>query len=136
MRIGQAASRAGVGVETVRFYEHKGLIEQPPRPHGGGYRDYPAETVRRIKFVRRAQQIGFSLAEISELLQLQARRDTDCADVRARARAKRAEVQAKIDDLAKIGEALDGLIAACPGAGPVADCSIMEAITSGALDLG
>ena len=70
MRIGEAATCAGVSVETIRFYETEGLIDQPRKPQGGGFRDYPMATVDRIRFVRQAQEIGFSLREISELLSL------------------------------------------------------------------
>lgn len=68
MTISKIAHVAGVGVETIRFYERKGLIERPVKPFEGGYRIYPDETAQRIKFIRRAQEIGFSLREIEELL--------------------------------------------------------------------
>ena len=88
MRIGTAAKTAGVSVETVRFYERQGLIGQPSRPIDGGYRSYPSETVGRIRFIRQAQDLGFALKEIEELLSLRADPSTDCADVRARASMK------------------------------------------------
>jgi len=132
MRIGEVARRAGVGVETVRFYERKGLIAQPPRPAAGGYRDYPAEAVHRIRFIRGAQKLGFSLDEIAALLDLETTPTAQCTDVRRRAEAKRREVQAKIDSLERIRAALDSLIDACPGAGPARVCSILEAINAGA----
>ena len=72
--IGQLARRAGVGIETVRFYEREGLIPEPPR-RPSGYRDYPPETVTRIVFIRRAKDLGFSLKEINELLDFRVRRD-------------------------------------------------------------
>ena len=80
--ISKAAKNAGVGVETIRFYERKGLIEQPPKPFGPGFREYPEEVVRRIRFIRQAQDIGFSLREIAELLSLRADPSADCSDVR------------------------------------------------------
>ena len=135
MRIGEIAREASVGVETVRFYEQKGLIAQPAKPRTGGYRDYPAQSVHRIRFIRRAQRLGFSLGEIVELLDLEAGPDAGCADVRRRAEAKRAEVLAKIDNLDKIKDALEMLIYACPGEGPAGKCSILEAINAGDLQL-
>jgi MerR family mercuric resistance operon transcriptional regulator len=135
MRIGDIAKEAGVGVETVRFYEHKGLIAQPPKPRTGGYRDYPAQSVHRIRFVRRAQRLGFSLGEIVELLDLEAGPDAGCADVRSRAMAKRVEVLAKIENLKRIKKVLETLIDACPGKGPARKCSILEAINNGDLRL-
>jgi len=135
IRIGDVARQSGVGVETVRFYEQKGLIAQPPRPRAGGYRDYPKEVVRRIRFIRSAQQLGFSLAEVVDLLELEAGDDAQCIDVRQRAEIKRGEVQTKIDNLKRIRHALDGLIDACPGNGSAQSCSILEAINSEELHL-
>jgi MerR family mercuric resistance operon transcriptional regulator len=135
MRIGEAARKASVGVETVRFYEQKGLVAQPRRPANGGYRDYPADTVRRIRFIRSAQHLGFSLNEVAELLALEAGDVAQCIDVRERAEMKRAEVEEKIEDLQRIKQALDALIDACPGQGPARACSILEAIARGELSL-
>jgi len=79
MRISDAAKAAGVGVETIRFYERKGLVAQPKKPIlGGGFRSYSRETVERIRFIRQAQEIGFSLKEIKELLSLRVDPDADC----------------------------------------------------------
>ena len=72
MTIGRLADAAGVGVETVRFYERRGLIQQPPKPNGTGFRVYPEETEHRIRFIRQGQELGFSLREIQELLSLRA----------------------------------------------------------------
>ena len=135
MRIGEIADRAGVGVETVRFYEHKGLISQPLRPQNGGYREYPNETVRRIRFIRSAQKLGFSLSEILELLDYEAGPYARCSDVRERADAKLIEVQHKIDKLGRISHALEELILACTAEGPAKRCSIIESINNGDLHL-
>lgn len=126
--ISRAAKAAGVNVETIRFYERRGLIEQPLKPAGGGPREYDGETVSRIRFVRQAQEIGFSLREIGELLSLRADPNADCADVRNRAIEKRQEVQVKLNQLVQIREALDDLIASCPGGGDVKACTILEAM--------
>ncbi len=130
MTIGRAARAAGVGVETIRFYERKGLIGQPLKPRDAGFRVYPAEAVRRIRFIREAQEIGFSLRETGELLSLRADPSADSADVRQRAIAKRDEVERKIAHLQEIHAALEELISACPGEGALRQCSIMEALIS------
>ena len=125
--IGRAAKAAGVRIATIRFYERRGLIAQPRKPENG-YRTYSPETVDRIRFIRQAQEIGFSLAEIEELLSLRADPNADCADVRGRAIEKRAEVQTKLDRLSQMREALDDLIASCPGGGDVKACTILDAM--------
>jgi len=129
MTIARAAEQAGVGVETIRFYERRGLIAQPLKPRGGGYRHYDRETVERIRFIRQAQELGFSLREIDELLALKTDRQADCADVRLQAVAKRQEVERKIGQLEEIRSALDALIATCPGGGDLNACTIMEALS-------
>lgn len=128
MTISRAADEAGVGVETIRFYERKGLIEQPLRP-SGGYREYDRETVERIRFIQQAQDLGFTLREIGELLALRTDRKADCADVRNQAIAKRDEVECKIARLEEIRAALDAVIATCPGGGSLNSCTIMEALS-------
>ncbi len=124
--IAKAAREAGVNIETVRFYERKGLIERPPK--GEGYRVYSRDQVARIRFIKEAQQIGFSLAEIKELLALRADPNADCSAVQQQAMAKQEEVRRKIERLREIDAALDTLIAACPGQGAVDCCSIMDAL--------
>jgi MerR family mercuric resistance operon transcriptional regulator len=128
MTIGKAAREAGVGVETVRFYERRGLIPQPSKPESAGYRVYSAETVRRIRFIRQAQRIGFSLREIGELLSLRADPSADCGEVREKAAAKVEEVDRKIAELEMVRAALGEVIAACPGRGALRACTILEAI--------
>ncbi len=128
MTIGRLAVAAGVGVETVRFYERRGLIQQPPKPSGAGFRVYPEETERRIRFIRQGQELGFSLREIQELLSLRADPAANSADVHKRATAKLAEVNRKITELERIRTALETLIGACPGGGALGACSIMDAL--------
>jgi MerR family mercuric resistance operon transcriptional regulator len=129
MRIGTVAKRAGVGVETIRFYERRGLIDQPAKPGNGRYRSYPPEIVDRIRLIRQAQNLGFSLKEINELLSLKADPAADCGDVRARAEAKLKEVNQKIARLTEIQFAVQNLISACPGKGvAVRSCSILDAL--------
>jgi MerR family transcriptional regulator, copper efflux regulator len=83
MTIGKVARLGGVGVETVRFYEKKGLIDKPPR-RVSGYRQYPKETVQQLRFIRRAKELGFTLKEIKELLALRLDSEKTCADIRHR----------------------------------------------------
>lgn len=128
LTIGRTAALAGVGVETIRFYERRGLIEQPPRPRNGGFRTYDRAVVDRIRFIRLAQELGFSLREIKDLLSLRADASADCADVRRRALTKREEVERKIANLLQIRAALDRLIATCPGSGALGGCTIMDAL--------
>ena len=129
--IGQAAKAVGVGVETIRFYERKGLIAQPLKPVDGGPRDYGGACVQRLQFIRQAQEIGFSLSEISELLSLKSNPRADCAAVHARAKQKRQDVEAKLSRLLQIRDALDALIADCPGNGSVASCTILDVMEQG-----
>jgi len=128
MKIGEIARQTGIGVETVRYYERRGLITQPPKPAHGGFRSYPPETVERINFIRQAQSLGFSLREIGELLALRTDPATNCADVRERALAKQRDVDGKIARLRNMQTALQILIDACPGRGAVRLCSIMKAL--------
>ena len=128
MTISKVAKKAGVGIETVRFYERKGLVDQPPKPPSGGFRVYPAEATERIRFIRQAQELGFSLREIKELLSLRMDPATDCADVRERAQTKLDEVNRKVAQMKGIQTALEKLIAACPGQGALQVCSIIDAI--------
>lgn len=130
LKISDLAKQSGVGVETVRFYERQGLIRQPPRP-GGAYRAYPEETVAQIRFIRQAQALGFSLEEVGALLSLKIATGSKCAAVRSRAAAKLADVEARITQLERIRIALEKLVGACPGKGPLAACTILEALESG-----
>jgi MerR family copper efflux transcriptional regulator len=128
MTIGRAARRAGCGVETVRFYERRGLIAQPPKPAPSGFRRYPEQTVARIRFIRQAQELGFSLREIGELLAISTDPTADAADFRERATVKLGQVDQKIRQLEHIRSALEVLIAGCPGQGGIGGCSIMAAL--------
>ncbi len=127
LTIGEVAKRSGIGLETVRFYERKGLIEEPPRTDSS-YRQYPKDVVSRIRFIKRAKELGFSLKEISELLSLRVDPDTKCADVRKQTELKRADVGEKIRALQRIKTALKKLAASCVGTGPASECPILEAL--------
>jgi len=110
--IGALARAAGVGIQTVRFYERKGLLARPPRS-GPTYRQYNAAHVSRIRFIKRAQALGFSLKEITALLGLTANPRTTCAEVKAHADRKRTEIDAKIRDLQRLRRSLEELSKAC-----------------------
>ena len=129
LRIGQLAQRSGVGVETVRFYEREGLIPAPPR-RPSGYRDYPLETVDRIVFIRRAKELGFSLKEISELLDLRVRPRHNCAHVKRNADAKIADIDIKMAALRRMRRALMDLTRACEQRAPTTECPILASLDS------
>ena len=127
LKTGELARRAGVNVETLRFYEREGLMPEPPR-RMSGYREYPPESVQRIRFIKRAQELGFSLREVRELLALRVEPGTTCAEVRHKAQEKVVEVRRKISDLKAILRALEALTATCSGEGPLSDCPILESL--------
>jgi Hg(II)-responsive transcriptional regulator len=126
---GQLARRARVNSETIRFYERRGLLPEPPRS-SGGYRLYDEEAVDRIRFIKRAQHLGFSLEEVDELLSLRADEDAATDDVRRRSRDKIREIEAKIHDLQRMKDELERLVAACSGYAPASACSILRAIAA------
>ena len=125
LTIGALAQAAGIGVEAVRFYERKGLLPKPPRTPAG-YRQYPADTVDRVKFIRRAQGLGFALREISELLDLRVDEVAACGPVEAQAREKLEQVAGKLKELRRIETALQRLIEACEAREPTGACPILE----------
>jgi MerR family mercuric resistance operon transcriptional regulator len=127
LTIGQVARRAEVGVETVRFYERQGLLEEPARKESG-YRQYTRDVVARLRFIRRAKELGFTLKEIADLLALRLDPDTSCGEVRGRAKAKINDIEAKIRDLQRMRQALDKLVASCRGRGPIRACPILDAL--------
>lgn len=127
LRTGELARQAGVNLETIRYYEQKGLLLAPPRSEAG-YRRYPPDAVRRVRFVKRAQELGFSLEEIKELLGLRFRPNATCDDIRCRTRAKISAIDEKIRDLHAIRQALERLADSCPGKGPVSDCPILDSL--------
>ncbi len=127
LTIGNVAKRAGVGVETIRFYERQGLIEQPQKP-GVGFRHYPADVVLRVRFIRHAKELGFSLREIGELLDLSLEPEQNCGEVRMRAEAKIADIDCRIESLEKMKGALSRLVVACGTQNQAQSCPIIESI--------
>jgi len=126
--IGELAKATGVGVETVRFYERKGLVTAPARKTSG-YRQYSEETVERMRFIRKAQQAGFTLKEIKDLLALREDADARRGDVRGKAAAKIADIDAKVRDLLAMRESLVELLTSCKGDGPASECPIITALS-------
>lgn len=124
---GELARRAGIGIETIRYYERRGLLPAAPRSPAG-YRRYGEDALARLRFVRRAKRLGFSLREIRDLLSLQVRRPADCAGVERRAARKLAQVRAMIADLERIAVALDGLVRACRANAGNAGCPLLDAL--------
>jgi len=127
MTIGKVARAAGLGVQTVRFYERQGLIATPARS-GAGYRLYTPDTIQRLLFIARARALGFTLLEIAELLALQKAPDVHCADIEARANAKIVNIDHRIAQLEAMRRALDELVSQCRGAGPSHGCPILDAL--------
>ena len=128
LRTAEVARLAGVNIETLRFYERKGILPEPPR-RASGYRQYPPETVERVRFIKRAQDLGFSLREIQELLDLRQLSRAKSARVRRVVEAKLGEIEHKIRDLEAMKESLTELISACDGRGSIASCPIIESLS-------
>jgi len=124
---GQLAGAANVNVETVRYYEKRGLLPRPPRSNSG-YRRYDQLSVKRLLFIKHAQEVGFSLREITELLAIQYGTGKKCGEVKKRTEAKIAEMEQKIRDLQSIQSALRGLVRVCRADRKASECPILEAL--------
>jgi len=129
LTIGKVAHSAGLAIDTVRYYEREGLLEKPSRT-ASGYRHYTPEAVARLRFIRQAKELGFTLSEIRELLTLRVAPGKSCADVKTRAEAKIADVEQRIAQLNRMKGALAKLAKACSGRGPTSECPILDALES------
>jgi MerR family mercuric resistance operon transcriptional regulator len=129
LKIGEVAERGGVNLQTIRYYEREKLLPEPPRL-ASGYRVYPDHTVKRVRFIKRAQEIGFTLAEIRELLAIRIDSDRDSSEVRAIAQAKISDIEGKIRTLHQMKQALERMTQRCSGCGPASECPILESIDS------
>lgn len=127
MKIGDLAEQSGVSVQTVRFYERGGLLPKPPRTRSG-YREYGVHDVHRLRFIRRAKELGFTLTEVAELLDLRVDPHRTADDVRERALLKIRATQSKIRDLKRIQQALQRLVDRCEAHGSPDECALMHAI--------
>ncbi len=126
-RISEAAEAAGVNVQTLRYYERRGILDSPART-SSGYRQYGQGAVDRVRFIKRAQDLGFTLEEIGELLDLRVEHAAACEAVEERARRKLEDVERKRKQLERMREALAGLIEACERRRPTEECPILEAL--------
>src|ERR1700750_566697 len=124
MTAGALAKQAGVKIDTVRYYERHGLLPKPPRTNSG-YRAFPHASLGRLRFIKRAQALGFTLNEVKQLLALRFSPGITCTDVRKRAQAKLADIQQKIDSLHAMKRALQQLVSACAADGPASDRSFL-----------
>jgi Hg(II)-responsive transcriptional regulator len=127
LRIGEVAKLTGIGIETIRFYERKGLLDEPDR-RPSGYRQYDESVVARLRFVRRSKELGFTLAEITELLGLWFDTDTKCCDVRKKARTKIEEIEEKVKTLNGMKRSLKKLTDQCQQRGSLHDCPLLDGL--------
>jgi MerR family mercuric resistance operon transcriptional regulator len=128
LAIGRLAKRAGVNIETIRYYERVDLMRPPPRT-AGGYRIYGEDDVTRLRFIRRARELGFTLDEVRALLRLAEDREHSCAEARELASTQLSDVQAKLADLARMERVLAEMIARCAD-GRLPECPILEALSA------
>lgn len=125
LTIGRVANLAEVNVETIRYYQRRGLLAEPDKPQGG-YRRYTAEVVKRLRFIKRAQALGFTLEEVAELLRLSEAHA--CAETRGLAARKLALIERKLADLAAMREALRGLVHECDSGDAAGACPIIQVL--------
>jgi Cu(I)-responsive transcriptional regulator len=126
--IGELAKRTGTKVVTVRYYEQIGLLPVPSRT-AGNYRTYSNEHMRRLRFIRRCRDLGFTLDQIHDLLRLSSQKNEDCAEVDRITAEHLAEIEQKISDLKRLAKELRRLNTCCQGNGIIADCRIIEALS-------
>ena len=129
MRTSEVAGRAGVNRQTLRYYERRGLLAEPPRS-AAGYRDYPVTAVELLRFVKRAQELGFTLVEIEDLLHLADGGPDSCERARALAEAHAAGLDRKIADLRRMRASLRELVATCERPRADRSCPLLHAIKS------
>lgn len=128
------AREVGVKLPTIRYYERRGVLPKPPRT-AAGYRVFDSHAVARLRFIKHAQSLGFTLREIQGLLALRVDSDNTCGDVRIRAQAKVRDVEQKIRHLQEIRDAINRLIGACQGRRPSGECPLLEALAAPALSV-
>ncbi|MEU8226180.1 MerR family transcriptional regulator [Kribbella sp. NPDC048915] len=127
MRTSELAGQAGVNTETLRYYERRGLLTQPPRTPGG-YRDYPPTAVELLRFIKRAQELGFTLGEVEELLHLDTGGPDSCDAARVLAEHRRADLARRIQDLQRMHDSLADLVATCDLPRADRSCALLDAI--------
>ncbi|AMV19715.1 heavy metal-responsive transcriptional regulator [Planctomyces sp. SH-PL14] len=127
LTIGKLAQAADVGIETIRFYEREGLLTPQSRSRSG-YRHYSDEAVARLRFIRMAKRLGFTLREIQSLLALRVDPRAKRSSLKAKALAKIADIETRIEELTQMKRALTPLVEACDGLGPLEGCPILDAL--------
>lgn len=136
LTIGELAKQSGVGIDTIRFYERQGLVPEPDRSPSSGYRQYEPQAIQRVRFIRHAKELGFTLKEVQELLELRVDPSSTCADVRRRAQENIAGIEERIASLEHMRMALRRLASRCQGQGPVTECPILEELSRRGADHG
>lgn len=129
MKIGQLATEAGVNIQTIRYYERMKMLAPTGRT-GGGFREYETSALDTVRFVKRAQNLGFSLKEIASLMSLRTVSSSSCETVSARADSKIREIEEKLDDLRRLKRALEKLKASCSTRRQGAACPILQALSN------
>ncbi len=127
LQIGQLAAAANVNIQTIHYYERRGLIPVPPR-RPSGYREYSLDFVTRIRFIKKAQKLGFSLAEIEELLNLRIESMDQCGEIKERVLAKISAIEEKIQSLQQMQHSLADLVSLCDLREPSSECPIIEVL--------
>ena len=130
MRIGTAAGQAGVNIQTLRYYERRGLLPKAPR-RTSGYRDFADDAVRMVRFIKRAQDLGFSLDEVEELLRLSHDKRRDRSRIRSVAERRIRQIEQKVSELRAMRRALSHLVHCC-AEGTTLECPIIEALDGAA----
>ena len=127
LTIGLVAKESATGIETIRYYEREGLVKSPPRS-ASGYRQYPEDTVKRLRFIKNAKELGFSLKEIKEPLSLRVSPEANCCRVKKHTEAKIVDIKERIQELRKIEKTLKKITVACDEQSPLGDCPVLEAL--------
>lgn len=125
MKIGELAKRSGIGIETIRYYERERLLQEPLR-RPSGYRQYEVATLERLEYIRRAKELGFTLAEIRELLELSFAARSGCDHIRPRAESKLADIDEKIRCLKRMRRALGKIVKNCRATDSTDDCPLIH----------
>jgi len=131
MTIGKLAKQAAVSIDSIRFYERRGLLAPAARTESN-YRLYPLEAAARLRFIKRAQNLGFTLSETREFLDLSHDPSASKADIKRKTREKIADIRARMADLGRMLKALEQLDQSCDGRGPIGDCPILHALVGDA----
>jgi MerR family mercuric resistance operon transcriptional regulator len=127
LTIGKLAKASGVSIETIRYYQRRSLLDEPPKPQGGGHRRYPPDMANRVRFIKRAQVLGFTLSEVGGLLTLD--EACACTETRAMATRKLALIEQKISDLDAMRQVLVDLVRQCEARDGGAACPIICVLT-------